>query len=452
MRLRRQPFVIDPAEPFKGALYRRALFAKSLTSLVRKASDGMVIFVNAPWGAGKTTFSRMWQGQLKNEGLNCISFDAYSSDYFADPFVSFTGEILGLLKRELDKANGVEDLTRKFWNASASLTKAAVPVAARIAVKMGTLGLIGNTEIDAVSAAVDDVVDATGSTAEEAIKRALEGYDKEKSSLSEFRRTLREVAKLFHEQHNFPLTIIVDELDRCRPSFALELLERIKHIFDIPGVVFILLVNQEQIESYVKKVYGEQVDAPTYLHKFGDLFVDLPAAGSGPRFTPGLAELYRTLLREFEIEIESPSIIAQDMEIIGGHFGLTLRDLEHVARIIALDRAALTDNDFCEYPAVELFSIVRVKIPRLFVKIRDASIKGEEAVEELRLTKLATLIGSERAELIYSASATLMHASSNIFPHQSIKQHALRLQSRYGRSEYIATSVCRRLERFKFGI
>jgi len=62
----------------------------------------------------------------------------------------------------------------------------------------------------------------------------------------------------------------VDELDRCRPDFALGLLERIKHLFDVEGIAFVLLVNRSQIEGYIRTVYGN-ADAEAYLLKFGSL-------------------------------------------------------------------------------------------------------------------------------------------------------------------------------------
>ena len=76
-----------------------------------------------------------------------------------------------------------------------------------------------------------------------------------------------------------PLVFIIDELDRCRPTFAIELLERVKHIFDIPGIVFVFGINQKELCSSIKSVYGE-IDAGVYLRRFFDISLSLPDANA----------------------------------------------------------------------------------------------------------------------------------------------------------------------------
>ena len=49
---------------------------------------------------------------------------------------------------------------------------------------------------------------------------------------------------------------IVDELDRCRPDYAITYLETIKHIFDIKGAVFILAADRQQLENSAKTAFG----------------------------------------------------------------------------------------------------------------------------------------------------------------------------------------------------
>ncbi|GAL22833.1 putative phage protein [Vibrio maritimus] len=67
---------------------------------------------------------------------------------------------------------------------------------------------------------------------------------------------------------SLPAFIFIDELDRCRPSYAVEMLETIKHIFDIEGVVFVVATDTEQLQHAVKAVYGEGFDARVYLSRF----------------------------------------------------------------------------------------------------------------------------------------------------------------------------------------
>jgi uncharacterized protein YehS (DUF1456 family) len=70
------------------------------------------------------------------------------------------------------------------------------------------------------------------------------------------------------EQFGDPVYIIIDELDRCRPDFALETLERIKHIFHVKSVKFILVYNETVLMSMINNRYGPAIDTQRYLTKF----------------------------------------------------------------------------------------------------------------------------------------------------------------------------------------
>ncbi len=67
---------------------------------------------------------------------------------------------------------------------------------------------------------------------------------------------------------DYPAFILIDELDRCRPTYAVEMLETIKHIFDIQGVVFVLATDTAQLQHAIKVIYGEGFDAQNYLGRF----------------------------------------------------------------------------------------------------------------------------------------------------------------------------------------
>lgn len=70
--------------------------------------------------------------------------------------------------------------------------------------------------------------------------------------------------------------LFVDELDRCRPDFAVNMLEIIKHTFNVKGVQFVLVTNTQQLRSSINHCYGETVDAQRYLDKFLKYSFSLP--------------------------------------------------------------------------------------------------------------------------------------------------------------------------------
>ncbi|MBQ3559203.1 MAG: hypothetical protein IJA07_06820 [Agathobacter sp.] len=76
------------------------------------------------------------------------------------------------------------------------------------------------------------------------------------------------------------LVIFLDELDRCRPSFAIEMLERIKHYFDDERILFVVSVNKGQLVHTISKCYGYGFDSSAYLNKFFDVNAHMPIFSS----------------------------------------------------------------------------------------------------------------------------------------------------------------------------
>lgn len=79
-----------------------------------------------------------------------------------------------------------------------------------------------------------------------------------------------ECLRAINPDSSLRIVIFIDELDRCRPEYALRLLERIKHYFDTDRVTFVFSVNLRELQNMVKHCYGESYDSVRYLDKFFD--------------------------------------------------------------------------------------------------------------------------------------------------------------------------------------
>lgn len=390
MKLHPPAVIVDDKDPFKEALFGRKEFAESLTSLLRNVEDCVVVFVHAPWGEGKTTFAQMWRSFLRGQKLEVIYFDAYASDYFADPFVSFSGEILGLVDKRLTQVKGIAAPRREFKKTAIDVGKRLAGLGVKVAMKAATMGTVESAHLNELKEIGSELASGVSEIGAEFVEKRIEDYAKEKDALKTFKTNLAKLAKIFREEQGFPLTIVIDELDRCRPDFALGLLERIKHLFDVEGIAFVLFVNREQIESYVRTVYGESVDARAYLLKFGNLFVDLPSHQSAFRHEKGRQEFCRGLFAHYDFRApnDESDILGRSVKKLSDHFDLTLREIERVFVLLALYYGSLAPNHFSSGFHVALLAILKTKRPTLYQAMRGRSTDLTRFLTETRLDKL----------------------------------------------------------------
>ena len=111
------------------------------------------------------------------------------------------------------------------------------------------------------------------------------------------------------------LVIMIDELDRCKPSYAVKMLERIKHYFINERITFVFSVNTYELQKTIRKHYGDGFDAGRYLDRFFDLRIDLPPANWGKYYaeigfsnSPYLVDqVIDAVIKEFDFEFREVS-------------------------------------------------------------------------------------------------------------------------------------------------
>ena len=264
-------------EAWEGDLWDRKRLGEQLTNYVDRLQCGAVLALDARWGEGKTWFVRHWAKHLDDTDHNVIYLDAFANDYLDDAFLVISSEIAAKLDKTADKS-----LVHKFKKAAAVMQQGLLTLAPTLIASMISCALTGGVipliKIDSDSfkykldEAIDKVTDNIGDKVTEAIQNKIDNYEEEKNSLFAFKHTLAQLA----ESLDKPLVFIIDELDRCRPDFAIRLIERIKHFFDIPKIVFVLVMNKKQFVMGVKKIYGYDDDSSKlYLDKFIDFDVPL---------------------------------------------------------------------------------------------------------------------------------------------------------------------------------
>lgn len=255
MRFEPQKLEIPSDNPWAASAFKLKETGERLTNLVKQAEGPAVISLTAPWGTGKTSFLDMWTVSLRLQGAKVVKFSAWEVDYTHDALVALIQELSGQLTEDDDGSHSIEKIKKK----GGDLLQHIAP----LAVKVLTSGLVDINGIDEIS--------------EKLVEKKLADHENAKLSAAGFRDSLRNYAKKLEEQENgFPLVIIVDELDRCRPNYAVELLESVKHFFNVDGVVFVIGVDIDQLGETIKGHYGQGYDGHRYLNKFFHLQLKLP--------------------------------------------------------------------------------------------------------------------------------------------------------------------------------
>ncbi|MEZ9594279.1 P-loop NTPase fold protein [Shewanella sp. 10N.261.52.F9] len=242
-----------------------------------------VLNLNAEWGAGKTYFLKRLAEELKPHHP-VVYIDAWKQDYSDDPLMTVISSMISQLREQAGK--NADDSIYKAPRKAMGLLKAAAP-----AIVGGiTKKFLGIDHVAILNAVEDEgdigekVTDEKGqpidmgAAASQLVKHLIDEHDAKAKSIENLKVHVKEwveaVIGLDQNKHkelkrrSFPAFVFIDELDRCRPSYAVEMLETIKYIFDIPGVVFVVGTDTEQLQHAVKAIYGEGFNARNYLGRF----------------------------------------------------------------------------------------------------------------------------------------------------------------------------------------
>ena len=319
----------DANDPWVDDVLERREVADRLTSIVRGQEAPFVISVDGRWGTGKTFLLKRWAQDLRNQdpSWEAVYYNAWEDDFADDPLLAIIAQFS-------------EHAGTGFKERASKLVKVAGPL------------LSYGVSLAAVLGAGFPAPPLTIGTASPEEK--LNSYLEKQAAKDELKVLLRELAAGVREETGQPLVFIIDELDRCRPTFAIELLERVKHIFDVPSIVFVFGINRGELVKALESVYGE-IDAGTYLRRFFDLEFTLPEPDP-PEFCEYLFARYRLgtfLANQRDRDRRNAPDVAHTVSFTLGAMGLSLRDMDYCMRLLAL---AARDSEAELAPALELFA------------------------------------------------------------------------------------------------
>ena len=256
--------------------FNRKPIAENIIRLLTSPIDLSPMVIDGGWGMGKTEFCqkliRLMQQQ--HPDYQPVYIDAFRSDHSGEPLLALLAEIIKACTPEDTGEQPSEqrkNITRKVAKAAGFVMKTVAKAAVGHVLKQNTDDLaeefqqIMNDGQDADSLA-ETVTDAAATIASHTIDATVEALLKEQIEAEKNLETLKACLKELAADK--PIILFIDELDRCRPDYAVDMLEVIKHVFDIENVKVVLVTNTKQLRAAINHRYGAEVDAQKYLDKF----------------------------------------------------------------------------------------------------------------------------------------------------------------------------------------
>lgn len=379
--------------PFRNDALGRRPLVEFLSSLIARTDGPFVLALDSPWGSGKTTLIRMLKAELERQGFQCIYFNAWRVDHAVDPLVALVSSV--------DRVQLAASANQaKFDQHVKTIRKVTSLVAKRGAVAIAKALTVGALDLD------KKIEDATAELTGGAVEDIVAAFKKEDELLEKFRVELQAAVALLPESGKKSTFVwFIDELDRCRPTFAVELLERIKHLFDVQDVVFVLSVDKRQLEASTAAVYGSRIDATEYLRRFIDLEYAVPVA-STRRFTESL--LSRSGLdpvfdaRTGEVAHDKGNFV-EFFTAIADLFSLSLRARERCITRLRVVMDQTPSNHYLEPILVALLLVLRSNASGAFWGFVTGEKSPEQTMEILRGLPRARELLKNRVGLVLEA-------------------------------------------------
>ena len=352
----------------KDDLLGREQFSQKLEKFVLVEKDyvegSLVIALNGGFGSGKSAFIEMWASSLterrgKGEFAPMpVILNAWESDHCGDPLISI---LSGLLKAV------------KSWKGDDKPNESKLREAAKD-VGWFAAGLVNEFSAKALGINPVKAGELAEKKGQERTKKPdfIALYDKRVEALSNLKSELRGA----FGGSETKVIVFVDELDRCRPDYAVSYLETIKHVFDVVGMIFVLAVDCGQLRSSAQALFGSDLNFPDYFRKFCHRTFSFPESKGGMDV---LAEAYSRKYIEIEGKRASSLALKGNTQENLAHLvsGLEMRprQIQEAFRLIGHATSTLKEENRQNLlwgisAGVCLLCCIKVTHPELFDQIR----------------------------------------------------------------------------------
>lgn len=336
---------------------------------------GLVVALTSKYGSGKTTFLDMWKNAIKSDEEKkskffVVQLNAWESDYFGDPLFS----IISALVEFFSSTN--KD-THRLVEAAKDLGWFATAITNQVVAKVSGIEVL-----------------AAGNIAEEQKEKRIRADSIIPDSFSLYQQRKSAMAELKIEINRFvsssdqKILFLVDELDRCRPDYAISYLETIKHIFDTKCAIFILAADRDQLENSAKTEFGQNLNFEEYFRKFIHREVALPSIPTAGYSV--LVSQYITfyLTKDRHCFMELGQQRREEIAELIQFLKLTLRQIQEVFRVLGHLMSTTPENQgrllWSLGAGSLLMTILRIGEPTMYKLFSENKAERGEVAEFLK--------------------------------------------------------------------
>jgi len=250
------PLEVKSEAPFSEDALDREELCKKWTNFVVQSTTPYVMAIDGRWGDGKTTLLRMWKAHLNNNGFKCVLFNAWKADFYSHALPALVSAIIEEISNDnfSNKVKNTNDKKKSFSKEVKNFRNGVKKIAKTLSEPDTALKVIA--PIIPGGDAITEIYSAIKKLSED--HDAIEDYKKYHETVKKFKGLLQEFSTKISSKSGKPLVIFIDELDRCRPDFALDVLEKVKHVFDVKSVFFVFALNTEEMSKEIKTYIGEK--------------------------------------------------------------------------------------------------------------------------------------------------------------------------------------------------
>lgn len=253
---------------FDNCKLNRKDYGHFLANYLIGEKDGFVLNLNGSWGTGKTEFLKRFYVELMERGHPTIYIDAWESDFSQEPLTVVASELLNQLELLMESAISEGVLLEVKRALGKALTGSLV----------GLAGIASAKLLNDASIGMEAVKTLISNRPQDVTQQLAEDYQSQIEAIINTRDSLGNLAESLQTVNGskLPVIVLIDELDRCRPTYAIEMLEVIKHFFSMKGFVFVVATDTGQLCHSITSVYGDGFDSSQYLKRFFNRKSSLP--------------------------------------------------------------------------------------------------------------------------------------------------------------------------------